>query len=250
VGLKSLFSKEGRKQRSVERAIEKAKNSKIKPDDRRPALQTLAEDGSKESIKALMTRLTFTYATNVVADEEEKQYVFSVLVSFGEKALPALKEHLNEAPTLSWDLQLLTELCEPEQAWEYVADLLEKFDPEYERDPTRKQQLLTYVGDFEHEQASQALVPFVEDHDETVRFISVEGLLRQKQEAIAREPLLKVLVSNEEESLRIKNRICDGFIEHGWLVKGFRGTVEKMLAKQDADYVVDGKGRIKRKKGR
>ena len=73
---------------------------------------------------------------------------------------------------------------------------------------------------------------------------TVEGLLKQGDEN-AREPLLQLLVSEEEESLRIKNRIAEGFVENGWTVKGYRGSAENTLSE---DYFVDGKGHIKHKR--
>ena len=106
--------------------------------------------------------------------------------------------------------------------------------------------ILAHIGGVPVE---EALLPFLGDHDETVRFVTVESLFKQGDEQ-AREPLLELLLYEEEESLRIKNRIIEGFAEVGWRVKGFRGTVEKLMAQSFSDYAVDGKGRVKRKKAR
>lgn len=247
MGLKALFSKEGRKERSLTKAIAKAGNSKLKPDDRRPALYNLLEDGSEAAIDGLLKRLTFIYTTNLVSDEEEKNYVYEGLLSLGDDVLVPLRRHLKQAPTLSWGLRILDEICDHEQTWEVLAEVLEDYEPGYERDPSRKQQLLTFLGDFDDERASRAIVPFLEDHDETVRYISIDALFKLGHEEIAREPLLQLLVSEEEDSRRLEQRIAEGFLEKGWVVKGYRGSVEKTLA---GDYVVDGKGRLKRKKGR
>jgi hypothetical protein len=97
--------------------------------------------------------------------------------------------------------------------------------------------------------AVEALIPFLEDDDEGIRFTTVEALFKQKNDS-AREPLLKLMTNAEEESLRIKHRIAEGFVDVGWVVKGFRGTVEKLLAEHISDFHVDGKGRIKHKKVR
>ena len=53
MGLKSLFSKEGRKERALTKAIAKATNKKVKPDDRRPALHLLVQDGSADAIAGI-----------------------------------------------------------------------------------------------------------------------------------------------------------------------------------------------------
>jgi HEAT repeat protein len=108
---------------------------------------------------------------------------------------------------------------------------------------------MTFLGEFKDERAVRAMIPFLEDHDEGIRFMTVEALFKQKDE-LAREPLLHLMIKEDEESLRIKHRIAEGFFEEGWQVKGFRGTVEKLLASQMPEFIVDGKGHIKLKKGR
>ncbi len=247
--LKSLFTKEGRQERALQKNCAKAADKKIKPDDRRPALWTLIEDGGDAAVEALLRRFTFIYDTNIVMDEDEKDMVYRGLVNMGDRILPRVREHLKASPTLSWGLRIITEICEPETVWGVLAELMQDYDPEYERDPTRKIQLMTFLGDFKDGRAVEALLPFLGDHDETVRYVTVEALFKQGDER-AREPMLELLTSEAEESLRIKNRIAEGFIDLGWRVKGFKGSVEQLLAADLADFVVDGKGRLRRKKAR
>jgi hypothetical protein len=249
VDLKSLFTKEGRRERSLQKSCAKAANKKLKPDDRRPALYDLIQEGSDQAVEALLRRFTFNYDTNIVLDEEEKNMVYEGLMSMGDRVLPLVVRHLKSAPTLSWGLRLVNNLCDMDAAWGVLTEVLQDYDPEYERDPTRKIQLMTFLGEFLDPRAVQALLPFLEDHDETVRFVTVESLFKQGDDR-AREPLLELLLNEEEESLRIKNRIIEGFADLGWRVKGFRGSVEKLLARSFSDYVVDGRSRVKRKKAR
>ncbi|MCC6750831.1 MAG: HEAT repeat domain-containing protein [Deltaproteobacteria bacterium] len=246
MSLKALFSKDGRKERALQKASAKAANKKIKPDDRGPALHTLLEDGSDEAIAALFKRFTFIYDANMVSDEEEKNLVYQGLVDLGERVLPHLRQHLTDSPTLSWGLRMLGDVCDHETSWSVLEEVLASYEPGYVRDPSKKQQLIGYLGDFKDVRAAERLVPFLEDHDETVRYLTVEGLFNQRQE-LAREALLKAFCNADEESLRIKNRIAEGFAETGWAVTGFRGTVEGLLG---SDYLVDGKGKIKLKKAR
>ena len=249
MGLKGLFSKEGRKERSLQKACSKATNKKIKPDDRRPALYTLLEAGTDEAITALLRRFTFIYDSNIVTDEEEKNMVYEGLLAMGDKVVPELRRHLVTAPTLSWGLRLLSNICDHDTTWQVIDEVLEGYDAEYERDPTRKLQLMTFLGDFKDPRAVDRLLPFVEDHDETVRFTTVESLFKQEDDR-CREPLLRLLTDEDEESRRIRNRIAEGFVETGWTVKGFRGTVEKLVGSEMTEFLVDGKGRIKRRKAR
>lgn len=278
MSLWDLLSSEGRRERALEKNCAKAQNGKIKPDDRRPALYDLYEEAvaihaaeeavakdpdnallqtalqaqrlrSERAITGLLSRFTFIYDTNIVMDEEEKEGVYEWLVGMGERILPHVRRHLHTAPSLSWGLRIITDICDHETTWDVLAEVLKKFDPEYERDPSRKIQLMTFLGEFKDPRAVQALLPFLGDHDETVRYVTVESLLKQGDEE-AREPLLQLLVSEEEESLRIKARIVEGICDAGWRTKGFRGTVEKLLLTALPEYIVDGKGHIKRKKPR
>jgi hypothetical protein len=249
VGLKDIFSKQGRKERSLQKNCAKAANKNIKPEDRRPALYSLLEEGGEEAVSALLKRFTFIYDTNIVVDEEEKNMVYEGLVEMGTKILPQLRQHLHTASTLSWGLRLAKRLCDHEVQWSLLEEILADYEPGYERDPTRKEQLMTFLGEYSDPRAVQALLPYLKDDDEGVRFTTIESLLMQKDEQ-AREPLLELLTQEEEESLRIKHRIAEGFCDTGWPVKGFRGTVEKLFTTQLVDFLVDGKGRIKRKKAR
>lgn len=246
VDLKAIFSREGRRERALTKACAKAVNKKLKPDDRRPALEQLASVSSDESSSALLGRFTFNYDTNMVADEEEKDFVYETLLARGESLLPALRRHLKDSPTLSWGLRLLDEICDAETTWNVLTEVLKDYEPGYDRDPSRKIQLVTFVGEMDDPRAAGVILPYLADHDETVRFTTVEGLLKQGDES-ARAPLLELLVSEDEDSLRIKNRIAEGFAERGWTVKGFRGGVEGALSE---DYFVDGKGHIKHKRAK
>ena len=281
MSLKELFSKEGRKERALRKNCDKARNKKIKPDDRQPALYALYEEAvalgearravendpddadlgaaleiqerhAKIAMAGMLSRFTFIYDTNMVRDEEEKGNVEQWLVALAtgdlaQDVLQQIKKHLRSAPTLSWGLKLVRDVYDHDTVWEVLSEVLEDFDPEYERDPSRKIQLMTFLGDFDDPRSVEALLPFLEDHDETVRYLVAESLFKHGDER-AREPLLKLMCAEDEESLRIKAAITEGFMESGWRVKGFRGTVEKLLASQLPDYIVDGKSRIKTKK--
>lgn len=243
--IKALFSKELRKERSIQKACQKAGNSKIKPDDRRPALYLLRDDGSDAAIAGLLHRFTFNYDTNIVSDEEEKNFVYGSLKIMGARVLPELRNHLHSSPTISWGLRLLDAICDHESSWNLLIEILQKHPPGYTRDPSKKIQLITHIAELADDRVTHALTPYLEDHDETVKFIVINALLKQNKEE-ARAPLLQLLANEEEDSIRLKTHILEGFIEKEWSVKEHRETIEHYLSD---DYLIDGKGRIKRKKG-
>ena len=177
-----------------------------------------------------MSRFTIRYDKSI-EDEQEKQFVFDELVKMGG-ADPARRCRSTCAtPSRS---RGASRCCRrspaPSRRGRILADLCERNDNTYTRDPSKKIQLLDYLGEHSDPRAAKALVPYLTDMDEGVRFVTVEALLRHKDVESAREPLLQLLTNEKEESRRIKKRIVDGFADLGWDVKGFSGTVEKMLA--------------------
>lgn len=226
--------------------IARAKNKDAQSADRFSSLETLRDDGSPEAVEGLLSRFTMRYDKSI-EDEQEKQFVFDELVKMGGKILPSLQKHLRNAESISWGLKVLQEVSSPDEAWPILADLCERNDNSYARDPSKKIQLLVYLGEHSDPRAAKALVPYLTDMDEGVRFVTVEALLRHKDAETAREPLLQLLTNEKEESRRIKKRIIDGFADLGWDVKGFSGTVEKMLADLLPGARLDNHGKIKRK---
>ena len=243
MGLFDLLSKEGRKAGALKRNLARAVNKDAQSADRMRALEILNDDASEEAMYGLLRRFSFVY-DKTIEDEQEKHWVESALIDMGEGVLPMLRKYLLDADSISWPLRVLDKVAPPDQIFEIINELVERNEPGYVRDPSKKIQMLTYMGEHREPRISDLLVPYLEDMDEGVRFTTVESLVRQKSEAVAREPLLKHFIKPEEESGRIKIRIAEGFADLGWEVKGFRGTVEKLLPDQ---FLVDGKGRIKRK---
>jgi hypothetical protein len=243
MGLFDMLSKEGRKAGSLKKNLARASNKDAQSTDRMRALEVLREDGSDEAIYGLLRRFSFVY-DKTIEDEQEKEWVESVLIDMGERVTPMLTRYLHHAESISWPLRILDKVAAPDQIYAILTELTERNEPGYTRDPSKKIQMLTYMGEHKDPRMSAMLAPYLEDMDEGVRFKTVESLVKQKNEEIAREPLLKHFCKPEEESGRIKLRIAEGFAELAWEVKGFRGTVEKLLTDT---YYVDGKGTIKRK---
>ena len=61
--------------------------------------------------------------------------------------------------------------------------MLARHEPGYERDPTKKIQLLTHLGGAQERARAGAGGPYLADMDEGVRYAAVEALLAQGDEA-------------------------------------------------------------------
>jgi hypothetical protein len=229
MGMFDIFSREKREERARAGNIQRALNKYAQTGDRYKAMESLATEGSDEAIYGLMRRFGMMYDKSI-EDEQEKEWVFDTLVSKGESALPAVKRYMISADSVSWPLRVLQKIAPSKDAeLDMVAEILARQEPGYERDPTKKTQLIRHIGLMKNPRGTALVAPYLADMDEGVRFASIEALLALKNEEASREKLLDLFVSNAEESLRLRLRIAEGFADLGWLVQGHRGGVEKKL---------------------
>jgi hypothetical protein len=238
-----LFSKDGRAQRARERNIKGAVNKFSQSPDRMKALQSLRDDGSPDALYGLLRRFGMMYDKSI-EDEQEKEWVFEVLLEKGPAIIEPIKKYLLAADSISWPLRLLDRVAGKEQELEVLKVVLERHEPGYERDPTKKIQLLNHLASVKDDRVPPLIAPYLADMDEGVRYAAVEALVRHKNEEAAREPLLQHFVSDGEDSLRIRLQIAEAFADLGWLVKGHRGEVEKKLPEQ---FQLDREGHFKKK---
>ncbi len=229
MGLLDIFSKEKREERARTSNIQRAINKYAQTGDRYRAMEALAVEGSDEALYGLTRRFGMMYDKSI-EDEQEKVWVFDTLVSKGETALPAVKRYLIAAESASWPLRVLQKIVpDKETELDIVAEALARHEPGYERDPTKKIQLIRHLAPLKHPRVPELVLPYLGDMDEGVRFASVETLLAVKNEEAARDKMLELFVSDGEESLRLRIRIAEGFADLGWLVQGHRGGVQKKL---------------------
>jgi hypothetical protein len=217
MGILDLFSKQGRTERARASNIKGAVNKYAQSADRFRNLQALRDDGSEEAIYGLLRRFGMMY-DKTIEDEQEKDWVFEVLVDKGATVLPPLKRYLKEADSISWPLRLLDKIADREVELEALQEILARHEPGYERDPTKKIQLLNHLGGIKDTRVPTLCAPYLADMDEGVRYAAVEALVRQADGVTAAAPLLDQLTKPEEDSLRIRLQIAEGFAELGWAV--------------------------------
>ena len=100
-------------------------------------------------------------------------------------------------------------------------------DTEYERDPQRKVQTLATLEERSRPQIAAVVTRFLEDSNETVRFHAVGALLAQAEAAEQRAAAAGVLLA--EQSVRVRNRILDGFAAAGWDVGDKAAEIKSRL---------------------
>jgi len=244
MGVLDFFSKDGRDERARQKNAARAINKYAQSPDRMKAMQGLRDDGSDDALYALMKRFGMKY-DKTIEDEQEKEWVFDALVEKGPSILPQVVRYLRAAESISWPLRLLDKVATKEYELEVVTQILGEHEPGYERDPTKKIQLLNHVAGLKLPGAAQLCAPYLVDMDEGVRYAAAEALVRLGDEEAAREPLIERFVSEAEESLRLRLQIAEGFAEYGWLVaKPHRPAFDKKLPDQ---FSIDREGRLKKK---
>ena len=73
---------------------------------------------------------------------------------------------------------------------------------------------------------AEAILPFANDDNETIRFVAVETLLKFSFKFTADELVQRFV---DEDSGRIIRKLAEGFADEKWSVKGHKAGVEKNL---------------------
>ncbi|MBT8495617.1 MAG: HEAT repeat domain-containing protein [Deltaproteobacteria bacterium] len=206
-----LFSKE----RALKRVIDKATHKMAQHQDRWAAMEKLAKNGSDEALFALFKRFSFSYDKSV-EDEQEKQWAVDTLVAKGEAVLAPMGRYMSQATSIAYPLEILGRVAKRDRVLEVVDDLMEREEPGYARDPTKKQQLIDWLAEWkggsDHDVASR-VAPYLADFDEGVRFAATEALSLRCDE-VAAPALVGALINPDEESGRLKVRIAEVLAEH------------------------------------
>lgn len=206
--------------------------------DRQEAIQELCALKSPEAVEALLKRFTFVTDPSIT-DQEEKDMAFAGIIATGRDAVAPVRAFAAKAESLSWPLRILKELLSEEEFVDELIGLLGKWDTEYAKFIDPKLTLLDTLEDFKNPKIRPAVEPFLQDFTEQARFNAMKAIFAQKEpEAIG--PFIAQML--EEESVRIKSKIADGFIALGWEVpEEHRDGVRKILP---YEYGIDGEGRF------
>src|ERR1700734_2052532 len=178
------------------------------------AIQILADMKTPDAATALLKRFTFVIDPSIT-DSEEKDVAFQGIVSAGKDVVPAVIEFCVRAEALTWPLKILRELLEDEEYQAELIELVGRFDTEYARNVEPKVQPLQALDEAVSEDVRAAVAPFLEDVNETVRFHAVQVTFAQGN--AERVPALVKLLENEE-SVRVKNKVAEGLAFRGWVI--------------------------------
>jgi hypothetical protein len=238
MGLLDYFKKDAADVRKRERCRGRLTNMYYQQADRMAAADQayeLALQGDEEAVNVLLVRFEHLCPSTTV-DREEKEHVVNLLVALGDKAVPAIESYcLTLRKPIYWPVRVLEDLWPRERVDGFLADVLEKTDNDYWRDPEKKIGLLQMVSAIPGDRITRALLPFVDDQLEEVRFKAVDALVQRA--ADVRDVFLPRL-AGEEESGRIIARLTEAFAERAWSVQGHEQALAPRLPR--GFRVVDG----------
>lgn len=236
MALKDLFSSAGRSKNKLEKHMRAVVNPYGQSADRYHAMQQLLEIGTVPAIVGLLRRFTIN-ASKSIEDEEEKGWVYRQISALPKDiVLPAAKEFSLQSENIAWVMRIVEEMADEQQEWDILDALLEKHPPAYERDPSKKQQLLTHLADIDHPRVPGLLARYLGDPDESIRFHAAELLLGIADPKSPDAEILAALVARlghkDEDSLRLRTRILTGLARLGWDVSAHKDTIVKHLGSE------------------
>lgn len=182
--------------------------------DRQEAIAQLAAMENHESARALLRRFDFNMEPSIT-DQDEKESAARGIIAAGEKALGPLRDYCMRAESISWPLKILRQIVDEDHLVDELLELLDQFDTEYMRNPEPKIQLVNALERYKSDEVRLVAERFLTDVNENVRFHAV-GTVLAMDDVESLELLLAAL--EEEESLRVKNRIAGGIEQRKWEV--------------------------------
>jgi hypothetical protein len=216
-------------------------NKRAQAYDRWESIQALAQIRTMESVEALLPRFTF-YVEPSITDQEEKDAVFNAVVESGAVGIEPVVAFMRKAGSISWAIKILDKIAPADLVVGHLLALLETMDIEYQRDPERKNQILTTLAERKDPRIEAQVVRFLGDMNETVRFNTVAVL--SAQDAIANQSAAIIACLCTEDSVRVRNRILEALSVAAISVSPQEEQVKPRLTQ---NYVLDKSGIPKKK---
>lgn len=242
MGLFDLFKGKGsgkdgeKKSNAAAKWAEAAGSKRAQTYDRQEAISELCKLKSADAVEALLRRFLFSIDPSIT-DQEEKDAAFDGIVAAGRESIVPVRAFAAKAESVAHPLRIMKAILEEEEVVDELLVWLKRWDTEYAKFIDPKLQILQALEEYRHPAIREAVEPFLQDVNEPARFHAVAATLAQ-QDAAAVGALVAAFL--EEESVRVRGKIADGFVTLGWEIpEEHRDAVRKALPSQ---YSVNGAG--------
>lgn len=218
----------GAADKAMSKHVQKLVHPYVQHEDRLRAAEVLAQIGTEEALFNLLKRYDLTLDKSY-QDMDEKVYVKDLLVAKGEAAVEPIRKFLKVSENVNWPERILIYILEDDaKVLAVLLDALESTRDSGDMKGQKRARLLSLFTKYLDPRIPKAVLPFLYDFDEGVRFTAVE-ILDAQADPSTREELFAVMTGPDEESTRVRRRILEVFVKHGWSVAEWMDTVEGWL---------------------
>ncbi len=221
MGLFTFFKqlKQKQKERAISKNTKLIQNPKAIREERVSAIEYFKNLGDpKIAVPTLLKRFEYSL-DHGINDTREKESTMEGILSFGDKALPFVKEHLIQSTRIAWPIKIFQKLASEDRVASALESCLFLRDFDFDRDKIDKNyDILCYLRDYTLPDKGRSLAPLIEALDERVRFATVEVLLTQGEPELL-EKLERFLTDTSAENTRVHQVVVDAFVDKGWVTK-------------------------------
>lgn len=251
MSLLGIFGKGPLSEKKITKISKLACNPYAQPDVRMREMNRLLSDGSPAALRGVLRRFA-SNASGQIADEDEKKYLEDALVDMGEVSLAPLKEYIRTEQQLTYALRAYKRIAGADAAVATFIEALEHHGPDDHRALDAKLQLVWQLAeDLEDPRVLPALVPFLDDFSDDVRWAVLDIIERAADEGRLTDELkakvtqsLGEVVTGEDASLRIMGRTAEILAEREWNIPG---EAESLHSHLEEDYFLDKKRFVRRR---
>jgi hypothetical protein len=208
-----------RQQAAVEKNQKNLQNAKAIREDRVAASEFFcAHKEPAVAIPALLKRFEFSLDHGIY-DAREKESAFGGILAFGASALPIVRDHVWTTSLIAWPLKIIEKLATEEEMVEILETCLDYTDVSLDADKTDKNyDILCHLREYPLQDPHKKMAPFLEAHDERIRYAAAEVLTHQPYSSDITKLLERFLVDHSAENTRLHQIVLDAYVEHKWKV--------------------------------
>lgn len=234
-----------RRQRKIEKYAQHLCKRSSSRDSRLQAIDFLKDDGSSEAISALLQRFRLT-VPELTQDEEEKEYICSVITDFGDKAKEPLLDFIKRHDEVMKPLTLLSNLISSDEMIDILINRIQEIGELYSAMKTIKVvEILRHLAQYSSPKLVKLSMDIISRSDDDEVILAAIEVLEQQADEHTRIPLLE-LAADPDTTQRITVRIGDLLVKLHWSLKGLKTRKELEVKLKTEFYTVKG-GFLKRK---
>ena len=208
-----------RQQSAIEKNQKNLQNAKAIREDRVGAIDFFSvHKDPTVAVPALLKRFGFSLDHGIY-DAREKESAFEGIIKHGAQALPIVREHVRTTSLIAWPLKIIEKLATEAEMVETLESCLNYADVSLDADKTDKNyDILCHMRDYPLQNPHEKMGPFLDAHDERIRYAAAEVLTHQPYQIEIAKLLERFLSDHSAENTRLHQIVLDAYMEQKWKV--------------------------------